>query len=262
MREKPEEIRREFLCGRHAVHEALRAGRRRIYRLLVAEGLQPKPILEALIALAEGRGIPILRVPKARLDAIAEGHQGVVAEVDPYPYVDFETAWRESARRPDPPFWLALDCLQDPQNFGTLLRTAEAVGVHAVIFPEHRSARVTPAVVNASAGAVEHLAVVQVTNLARALEALKERGVWVVGLQQDPRAIRYDRADLTGPIALVVGGEETGIRPLVRRTCDLLIYLPMGGRVASLNAAAAGSVALYEIARRRGFGEGNGGPAA
>lgn len=248
-----ERIQREFLYGRHAVHEALRAGRRRIYRLLLAEGLEPRPILMELSALAEARGIPILRVPKVRLDAIADGHQGVVAEADPYPYVDLEQAWAESARRPDPPLWLVLDCLQDPQNFGTLLRTSEAVGVHAVLFPEHRSARVTPAVVNASAGAVEHLHVVQVTNLARTLEQLKERGIWVVGLQQDPRAIRYDQADLSGPIALVVGNEETGIRPLIRRVCDFLIYLPMRGRVASLNAATAGAIALYEIARQRGF---------
>ncbi len=253
MKKQKESIRREFLYGRHAVHEALRAGRRRIYRLLLAEGLQPRPILETLSALAEDRGIPILWVPRARLDAVADGHQGVVAEADPYPYVDLEEAWAESARRPDPPFWLALDCLQDPQNFGTLLRTAEAVGVHAVLFPEHRSARVTPAVVNASAGAVEHLPVVQVTNLVRALEWLQARGVWIVGLQQDPRALRYDQADLSGPIALVVGNEETGLRALVRRTCDLLIELPMRGRVASLNAAVAGSIALYEIARRRGF---------
>ncbi len=253
MKNRKESIQREFLYGRHAVHEALRAGRRRIYRLLLAEGLQPRPILEALSALAEARGIPVLWVPRARLDAVADGHQGVVAEADPYPYVDLEEAWAESARRPDPPFWLALDCLQDPQNFGTLLRAAEAVGVHAVLFPEHRSARVTPAVVNASAGAVEHLPVAQVTNLVRALEWLQARGVWVVGLQQDPRAIRYDQADLGGPIALVVGNEETGLRALVRRTCDLLIELPMRGRVASLNAAVAGSIALYEIARRRGF---------
>lgn len=250
---KKESIQREFLYGRHAVHEALRAGRRRIYRLLISEGAEPRPILEELSALATVRGIPILYVPRARLDAIADGHQGVVAEADPYPYADFEQAWAESVRRPDPPFWLALDCLQDPQNFGTLLRAAEAVGVHAVLFPEHRSARVTPAVVNASAGAVEHLWIVQVTNLARALERLKERGVWVVGLQQDPRAVRYDQADLSGPIALVVGNEETGIRPLVRRTCDFLIYLPMRGQVTSLNAATAGAIALYEIARRRGF---------
>lgn len=248
-----EEIQREFLYGRHAVHEALRAGRRRIYRLLIAEGLQPRPILEEIRAMAAERGISILQVPRARLDAITDSHQGVVAEADPYPYTDLEQAWAESARRPDPPFWLALDCLQDPQNFGTLLRTAEAVGVHAVLFPEHRSAHVTPAVVNASAGAVEHLRVVQVTNLARALERLKERGLWIVGLQQDPRAIRYDQADLSGPIALVVGNEESGIRPLIRRACDFLIYLPMRGRVASLNAATAGAVALYEIARRRGF---------
>ncbi|GBD08351.1 Putative TrmH family tRNA/rRNA methyltransferase [Candidatus Thermoflexus japonica] len=250
---RTETIQREFLYGRHAVHEALRAGRRRIYRLLLAEGLLPRPILEEIRAMAADRGIPILYVPRARLDAITDSHQGVVAEADPYPYADLEQAWAESARRPDPPFWLALDCLQDPQNFGTLLRTAEAVGVHAVLFPEHRSARVTPAVVNASAGAVEHLRVVQVTNLARALEQLKERGLWIVGLQQDPRAIRYDQADLSGPIALVVGNEESGIRPLIRRVCDFLIYLPMRGRIASLNAATAGAVALYEIARRRDF---------
>ncbi|MCS7251205.1 MAG: 23S rRNA (guanosine(2251)-2'-O)-methyltransferase RlmB [Anaerolineae bacterium] len=252
-----EKIQREFLYGRHAVYEALRARRRRIYRLLIAEGLQPRPILEEIQALAIRQGIPIQSVPRARLDAITKGHQGIVAETDPYPYADLEEAWAQSAGRSDPPLWLALDCLQDPQNFGTLLRAAEAIGVHGVLFPEHRSARVTPAVVNASAGAVEHLLVVQVTNLVRALEQLKAWGMWIVGLQQDPRAIRYDQADLSGPIALVVGNEESGIRPLVRRTCDSLIYLPMRGRVASLNAATAGAIALYEIARRRNFESSN-----
>jgi 23S rRNA (guanosine2251-2'-O)-methyltransferase len=147
--------------------------------------------------------------------------------------------------------YLALDSIQDPQNLGTLLRTAEAVGVAGVLIPEHRAAGVSTAVVNASAGAVEHLRVSRVTNLARALEGLKETGIWAVALEATPEAVALWDAPLDGPLALVVGGEGEGVRPIVLRACDVAARLPIAGRVESLNAAVAGSVALYELARRR-----------
>jgi 23S rRNA (guanosine2251-2'-O)-methyltransferase len=146
---------------------------------------------------------------------------------------------------------LLLDHLQDPQNVATLLRTAEALGVDGVVMPAHRAAGVTPAVVNASAGAVEHLRIVQETNLVRAMQALQEAGLWLAGVELAPGAKLYVEADLTGPLGLVVGSEGEGMSRLVRETCDFLIYLPMAGKVNSLNAAVAGSVALYEVWRQR-----------
>ena len=151
----------------------------------------------------------------------------------------------------EPALLLLLDCLQDPQNFGTLLRTAEAVGVHGIVIPSRRSVRVTPAVVNASAGAVEHLLIAQVTNLAQSMAHLKAQDIWIVGLEGRSEARSLYEADLDMPLALVVGSEGQGLRRLVRRQCDFLLRLPMRGRVGSLNAAVAGSVALYEVRRRR-----------
>jgi 23S rRNA (guanosine2251-2'-O)-methyltransferase len=146
---------------------------------------------------------------------------------------------------------LILDCLQDPQNLGTLLRTAEVVGVHGIVLPERRSVGVTPAVVSVSSGASEHTRIVQVTNLVRAMKELQERGVWIAGLEAVSGATRVWQADFKGPLALVVGSEGQGLRRLVRETCDYLVELPMRGQINSLNAAVAGSVVLYEAARQR-----------
>jgi len=151
------------------------------------------------------------------------------------------------------PLFLVLDCVQDPQNLGTLLRTAEAVGVEGVLIAKDRAAEITPAVVNASSGATEHLQIAQVTNIARALQKLKESDIWVIGLDAShaPSAQDYDTVDLRGPLAIVVGSEGQGIRRLVRETCDTLVKLPMRGAVSSLNAAVAGSIVLYETLRQR-----------
>jgi 23S rRNA (guanosine2251-2'-O)-methyltransferase len=156
-----------------------------------------------------------------------------------------------SSDQSSPALFLLLDLLQDPQNVGSLLRTAEAVGVHGVVIPRRRAVGVTPAVVSASAGAVEHLRVAQVTNLARTIDELKRRDIWVAGLDTGADAGLLDQADLRGPLALVVGSEGYGLRRLVREKCDFSVRLPMRGRVASLNAAVAGSVALYEVDRQR-----------
>ncbi|NPA92548.1 MAG: 23S rRNA (guanosine(2251)-2'-O)-methyltransferase RlmB [Chloroflexi bacterium] len=245
---------REVLYGRNPVYEALRARRRRVYRLWIAEGIQIKGNLRAAVRMAEERRIPHQRAPRRRLDALVghSHHQGVALEVGPYPYTDVGEMLALATRRKEPPFLLLLDTLQDPQNLATLLRTAEAVGVHGVLLPLRRTATVTPAVVNASSGATEHLLIGQ-TNLAQAIETLQARGVWVVGLEGSDEALPPEQISLAGALALVVGSEGQGLRRLVRRKCDALLRLPMRGKIESLNAAVAGSVALYLAWQQRGW---------
>jgi 23S rRNA (guanosine2251-2'-O)-methyltransferase len=238
---------KEWLFGRNAVYEALRAGRRQAFRLLVADGAQEKGRLAEILALCASRKVLIERVPRPRLDKINSGHQGVSLEASSYPYGSLPDLL-EIARQPtSPPLFLILDTLQDPQNLGTLLRTAEAVGVGGVLLPLKQTATVTPTVVNASSGASEHLLIAQ-ANLAQAINTLQEAGVWVVGLDAGEDAQPPEQVHLDGPLALVVGSEGEGMRPLVRKSCDQLLRLPMRGRIQSLNAAVAGSIALY-IAR-------------
>jgi len=242
----------EMIFGRNAVYEVLRAGRRQPYRLLVAEGSQEKGRLSEIIGLAQSKRLRLERVHRGRLDTFDSGHQGVALEVGEYPYSNLVDILDRAAERNEPPFILILDILQDPQNFGALLRTAEAVGVQGVVLPLRRTVTVTPAVVNASSGACEYLLIVQV-NLAQAIATLKEAGVWVIGLENSPQAENIERFRLEGPLALVVGSEGEGLRPLVRQSCDALLQLPMRGQVASLNAAVAGSVGLYFAWQARRF---------
>jgi rRNA methylases len=172
-------------------------------------------------------------------------------EAGPYPYVDLDTCLNAATERREAALLLLLDHLQDPQNIGTLLRTAEAVGCHGVAIPGRRAAEITPAVVNASSGAVEHLRVAMVSNLNQTIEELQRAGVWVVGLEQDDQAQDIDAVDLDLPLALVIGAEGTGIARLVRERCDFLVRLPIIGQVGSLNAAIAGSIAIYYAWRQR-----------
>jgi len=242
----------EFIYSRNAVYETLRAGRRQAFRLLIAEGVQEKGRLVELQKLAASRRIPVERVPRARLDGMNKEHQGVVLEASGYPYVAVRDILELSAQRGENPLVLVLDAIQDPQNFGSLLRTAEAVGVHGVILPLRRTVTVLPSVVNASSGASEHLLIAQ-ANLAQALASLKEKGLWVVGLDGSPDVQEISHVRLDGPLALVVGSEGEGMRELVRKSCDILLRLPMRGQVESLNAAAAGSVVLYFAWQARNF---------
>jgi 23S rRNA (guanosine2251-2'-O)-methyltransferase len=225
--------------------EALR-GRRRIERLFVAEGVREDERLLALMALAVERGAEIDRVPRLMLDDVIRGanHQGVALEAEPYRDTPFEDLIEQ------PGTILVLDHLQDPQNVGTLFRAAEAAGVAGVVLPQDRAAEITPAVVNASAGAVEHLRIATVPNLARALESLKRGGRWVVGLDAGPGSSDIFSAEIPVPAVLVVGAEGSGIGANLRKHCDLLLALPMRGKVESLNAATAGAIALYEVMRR------------
>lgn len=235
---------KEWIYGRNAVYEVLRAQRRQPFRLRVARGADEKGRLEEIMRLCTSRKLPIERVQRQVLDSLAQGHQGVALETSAYSYSSLPDILMEAEKSGEPPFLLILDTLQDPQNLGTLLRAAEAVGIHGVLLPLRHSASVTPAVVNASSGACEHLLIAQ-ANLAQAMITLKEYGVWVVGLDAGPSAQPPDKVRMDGPLALVVGSEGSGMRELVRKSCDLLLRLPMRGQVASLNAATAGSVALY-----------------
>jgi 23S rRNA (guanosine2251-2'-O)-methyltransferase len=242
---------KENIWGRNAVYELLRANRREVYKLLVAEGVQERGHLNDAIRLAQQRSIPIQRVKRAMLDRITDSHQGILAEVGEYPYVEIADILDLAKRRSEQPLILLLDVIQNPQNLGTLLRTAEAVGAHGVIIPQRRGVEVTQAVVNASSGASEHMLVSQVVNLVAAITELKEHEIWMTGLDNLPEARPLDQADLRGAIGLVVGNEGEGMRRLVRESCDFLVKLPMRGQVDSLNAAVAGSIVMYEILRQR-----------
>jgi 23S rRNA (guanosine2251-2'-O)-methyltransferase len=236
---------KEFIYSRNAVYEALRAKRRPIFKILVSEGAQEKGRLADILRMAKEIQVPVERVQRGRLDKVHENHQGVAAEVGEYPYSDVIEILEYARANNEQPFVLLLDTLNDPQNFGTLLRTAEAVGVHGVVIPLAHTVEVTPAVVNASSGASEHLRVAR-SNLAQAIDALKEENVWVVGLDQNGETIgEKTQRHLTGAAALVVGSEGEGIRQLTRAKCDIILQLPMRGQIESLNAAVAGSVALY-----------------
>lgn len=243
---------RETIYGRNAVRECLRAGRRRVYKLSLAQGVKETDLVAEIVTLAHQAKVAIERVERAALDRIGHiNHQGVAAEVSAYPYTDLGEILTQAEKRDEPSFLLLLDCLEDPQNLGTLLRTAEVVGVHGIVIPKRRAVGVTPAVANASAGATEYLQVTRVTNLARTIGDLKKRGIWVVGLEDLPQAQLYSQFDLSGPLALVVGSEGRGIRRLVLESCDVVLRLPMRGYIGSLNAAVAGSIALYEAWRQR-----------
>ncbi|HEX5165274.1 MAG TPA: 23S rRNA (guanosine(2251)-2'-O)-methyltransferase RlmB [Thermomicrobiales bacterium] len=236
----------DLLYGRNAVREALRAGRRRFIRLLVNEGAADSQRLTEIVTLARQRDVGIETVSRDTLDAKTPGqHQGVVLEASTYPYAVGDEL-RELAE--DQAILLALDGIADPQNLGTLLRTAEATGVRLIVIPSDRAAQVTPAVVNASAGAVEHLHVAQEVNLTRWLGRAKDAGFWIVGMDGEDAEPLFDTS-MRPPVVLVVGSEGSGIRRLVRETCDIIVALPMLGRIESLNAAVAGSIGLYEIVR-------------
>jgi 23S rRNA (guanosine2251-2'-O)-methyltransferase len=235
---------KETLYSRNAVYETLRARRRQFFSLEIAEGAQEKGRIDDILRIAKERNIPVKRVPRGRLDRLKANHQGVVLEVSGYPYADLTEIFELAEERKEPLFVLLLDTLNDPQNFGTLLRTAEVVGVHGVVIPLARTVGVTPAVVNASSGASEHLLVAQ-ANLHQAIDALKEAGAWIIGLEGGGQAQDLSQVHLDGAIGLVVGSEGEGMRPLTVKSCDILMKLPMKGQIESLNAAVAGSVALY-----------------
>jgi 23S rRNA (guanosine2251-2'-O)-methyltransferase len=242
----------EILAGPHAVAEALRAGRRSVRRVWLARQ-ERGGIGEIIQGLARDRRIPVEVRPRVDLDRLVKGatHQGVLAEVGPFPYATAEDVVARALSRPGAGFLLVLDGIQDPQNLGAIVRSAEAAGVDGILLPKDRAAGMSPGAVRASAGAAEHLLVARITNVAAFLDHVRSQGFWVVGT--DAAAGRdLFASDLTSPLALVVGGEDRGLRPLTKSRCDLIVRIPLGGRVSSLNASAAAAVCLFEVARQRG----------
>ena len=250
---------REIIYGRQPVCEVLRGRRSVIDGLWMAKGLQAPGggVVDVAVTLAEGRGVPIRETDQRELERICGdvNHQGLAAQVSEYVYSGMDDILKDASVRTEPPLILVLDHLQDPQNLGSILRTADAGGVHGVIIPKDRAVEITPAVVRASAGASEHVRVSRVTNLVQTMKALRDEGLWFAGLEAIPEAKLHTAADLKGPLGLVVGSEGQGLGRLVRETCDFWIRLPMRGKVSSLNAGVACGIALYEILRQRGLQE-------
>ena len=238
------------ICGRNPVLELLRSGGRRADEIAVLAGARG-PLTE-IVALARRAGVKVSFRTREQLTAMAgtDRHQGVVARVASAEYVAVEALLDVPKTRGEPPFLLALDQIQDPRNFGALLRTGEVFGAHGVIVPKHHQVGLTDAAARSAMGAVEYIPVARETNLVSALEALKKSGIWVYG-STIGHGVAPWTADLTGPLCLVLGSEGEGLRPLVARTCDVLLTIPMAGRVGSLNVAAAGAALCYEVARQR-----------
>lgn len=240
----------EYIVGKNPVLEALRSGRS-INKIWIAEGAQ-KQVVAPILSLAKEAGIIVQTVPRKKIDQIAEGesHQGVLAYVASYDYVQVEDILARAEKAGEPPFILILDEIEDPHNLGSMMRTGDAVGIHGIIIPKRRSVSLTSTVAKSSAGAIEYVPVARVTNLVRTMEELKERNIWIVGTdasaEQDFREARLD-----GGIALVIGSEGKGMSRLVRETCDFTVKLPMHGRVTSLNASVAGALLMYEVYRQR-----------
>ena len=244
-------MKAEIIYGFHPVYEALRAGRRTIHEIYISKQAHTKRIQQITAAVARIH-LPIKEVSPARLQTIAGAvtHQGVSARVSAYPLVDVADLLIAAQSSDRPPFLLILDHIVDPHNLGAIIRTAVCAGVDAVIIPKDRSAHPTPAVSKVSAGALEYMRVAQVNNIVRVVKTLKDRDLWIVGLDQNAGQSVYD-ADLKGAIGLVIGGEEKGIRTLVKQNCDFLISIPQSGKVGSLNASVAGAIVMYESYRQR-----------
>lgn len=239
------------LYGRNPVLEVLRAAARSVDEIaILSEGRGPA--LQELLTLARTRGVKVSYRTRDQLTAMAGSphHQGVVARVAEASYAALADLLAVPAERGEPAFFLALDRIQDPRNLGAVLRSAEASGVHGIVLPKHQAAGLTPVAAKAAMGAVEHLAIARETNTVQVLETFKKESIWVMGAAarggQDPWSV-----DLSMPLCLVLGGEGEGLRPLVTRTCDLLLTLPMRGKIGSLNVSAAATALCYEVVRQR-----------
>lgn len=239
-----------MLFGRNPVLEALRA-RRSVNKILIAEGSNVGSIKE-IMALAREQKVLIQFVDKKQLDNMSQGenHQGIIAYAAPKDYVELDEILLEARRKEEVPLLLMLDGIEDPHNFGAILRTADAAGVHGVVIPKHRAVPLTAGVAKASAGAIEYVPVARVTNLAQTMEKLKEQGCWIVGTDSGAKTLHFE-ADLSGPLVVVMGSEGKGLGKLVKEKCDFLVSIPMLGRINSLNVSVATSVILYEIIRQR-----------
>jgi 23S rRNA (guanosine2251-2'-O)-methyltransferase len=243
----------EYIYGINPVREALRGSRRRPLRLILADTSQ-SPRHQEVLHEADRAEVPVVRKKRQELDRLAgtSRHQGVLLEIEPFVYTPLDDLLARRRQTGQRAFFLILDGITDPHNLGAILRSADAAGCQGVIVARDRSCPVTAVVDKVSAGALEYVPLCQVTNLARTLEVLKNEGVWVYGLAgEEESASLYGGTDLTGDVALVIGSEGAGLRPNVRRHCDMLLAIPMAGGVSSLNASVAAALALFEVVRQR-----------
>ena len=239
----------DLLAGRNAVREAILSGRA-IDTILTAKG-ERQGNLVPIVRLAKEKGIPVREVAPAKLDALCPDgrHQGICAYTAAHEYAEIEDIFRLAEERGEPPFIILADGITDPHNLGAIIRSAECAGAHGVVIPERRSAGLNPACVKAAAGATAYIPVARVSNLNRAIEEMKERGVWVYAADMDGEDVY--RAELTGPAAIVIGAEGEGVSALVLRNCDRTLSIPLFGRINSLNASVAAGIMLFEVARAR-----------
>lgn len=237
-----------LIIGRNPVMEALKSGRE-IEKLLIARDAEGS--IRKIIGMAKDKNHPCQFVEKTALDRIAEGkaHQGVIACISAYEYCDAEDILEQARQKGEDPFIIILDGIEDPHNLGAIMRTADGAGAHGVIIPKRRAAGITDIVAKASAGAVEYVPVAKVSNIAQTIDRLKEMGVWIGACDMD--GTEYDKADLTGSLALVIGAEGQGISRLVKEKCDFSLSIPMSGKISSLNASNAAAILMYEVKRQR-----------
>ncbi len=239
----------EWIMGKNPVMEALKSGRS-VHKVWISEQMQGGAV-HKIQQLAREAGAVVQKAPRSKLDKMQEGnHQGVIASVASYPYASIDELFDKAEKKEEDPFFIILDELEDPHNLGSILRTADATGAHGVIIPKHRSVGLTATVAKTAAGALEHIPVARVTNIANTIDALKERNVWVVGTEANADE-DYRQLDGTLPIGIVIGNEGKGMSRLVRKKCDWTVSLPMVGQVSSLNASVACSLLLYEVLRKR-----------
>lgn len=239
----------EMIIGKNPVIEALTSGRS-VNKVFVSEHLNINTF-KKLQQLAREAGTIVQKVPKSKLDSMSNGnHQGIIAYVASYQYGTMEQIFALAEKKGEDPFFVILDELEDPHNLGSILRTADATGVHGVIIPKRRSVGLTQTVAKTAAGAIEHVPVVRVTNIANTIDELKEKNIWVIGTEAEATQ-DYRQLDGSLPIAVVIGNEGKGISRLVRKKCDWTVSLPMSGKVSSLNASVACSLLLYEVYRKR-----------
>ena len=242
-----EALPENLLVGRNPIREALRAGRP-MEKLLVMKGDLSGAARE-IARMARENGVVVQEVEKSRLDQVYPNHQGLLAYVSSASYSTLEDIFDRAKEKGEPPFIMVLDGITDPHNLGAIIRSAECAGAHGVVIPERRSAGLNPACVKAAAGATAYIPVARVSNLNRAIEEMKERGVWVYAADMDGEDVY--RAELTGPAAIVIGAEGEGVSALVLRNCDRTLSIPLFGRINSLNASVAAGIMLFEVARAR-----------
>ena len=239
----------DFVFGRHAVVEALQTPDR-VNRVFIQEGTSGRDAAK-VIELAREKGIQVQTVPKTKIEDLVGNtvHQGLVASIAAYEYADLEDVFKKAEEKGEDPFIVILDGVEDPHNLGSILRTADATGVHGIIIPKRRSASLTATVAKASTGAIEHVPVVRVTNLTQTIEQLKARGIWVFGT--DMNGTDYRKWNTRGPLAIVMGNEGKGVSRIVKESVDEMVTIPMVGHVQSLNASVASALMMYEVFRNR-----------